>query len=251
VRPAPAALGPYVAAALGIGAMSLVVAGLVAGASSGGRPPLERGESYGIDVASYQGQVAWSTVVGDGISFAYIKATQGATYVNPYFASDWQGATSSGVAHGAYEFFSLCSPGSDQAQFFLGTVPQDPSALPPAVDLELKGNCAHRPAPSSVSRQLSAFVAAVEASTGKTVVFYVGRDFAARYSLAIVAQHPQWLRRVLRPTARSVVVWQTGAPVRVSGVTGDVDLDLASLSVLRAAGRGRESEDHRPEDHFP
>ena len=31
----------------------------------------------GIDVSSHQGNVNWNTVVSNGISFAYIKATEG------------------------------------------------------------------------------------------------------------------------------------------------------------------------------
>ena len=31
----------------------------------------------GIDVSSYQSNVDWSSVVGYGVSFAYIKATEG------------------------------------------------------------------------------------------------------------------------------------------------------------------------------
>lgn len=32
---------------------------------------------YGIDVSSYQPNVDWTTVVANGISFVYIKATEG------------------------------------------------------------------------------------------------------------------------------------------------------------------------------
>jgi len=112
-----------------------------------GRPELKAGEVYGIDVACFQGQVNWFQVAGDGVSFAYIKATQGTTYVNPFFSTDWKEAK----AYGAYQFFSLCSSGLAQAQPFLAAVPRDPAALPPAVDLGLKGICNLRPSASAVA----------------------------------------------------------------------------------------------------
>jgi hypothetical protein len=37
----------------------------------------KRTTPYGIDVSSYQGNVNWSQVKANGISFAYIKATEG------------------------------------------------------------------------------------------------------------------------------------------------------------------------------
>lgn len=197
-------------------------------------PSLRPGESYGIDVASYQGQIAWPTVVADGVRFAYIKATQGTNYVNPYFAADWQSAKAAGVAYGAYEFYSLCSSGLAQAQTYLATVPQDADALPAAVDLELQGNCRARPKSGALARQLASFATAVQRATGKSVIFYVGLDFALFYpKLSILELHPLWLDLDGRPSSTAVVIWQWDSPVQMSGVAGAVDLDLANLTTLR------------------
>jgi len=202
-------------------------------ASPQARPPLKSGEAYGIDVSSYQGQIAWPVVAKNGIAFAYIKATQGTTYVNPYFAEDWRGAKKSGFALGAYEFFSLCSSGLDQAREFLAVVPHDARALPPAIDLELKGNCAARPPAGTVGTQLEDFVTYVQRATGRKVVFYIGVDFANRYKLPILQTQPLWLRRDKPPSARAVVVWQPRGTFQINGIVGDVDLDVTRLSTLR------------------
>jgi GH25 family lysozyme M1 (1,4-beta-N-acetylmuramidase) len=37
----------------------------------------KRSDPLGIDVTSYQGNVNWSTLKSKGVSFAYIKATEG------------------------------------------------------------------------------------------------------------------------------------------------------------------------------
>jgi len=92
-------------------------------------------------VSAYQGRIDWTRVAEDHIRFAYIKADEGVTLVDRDFARNWAGAASAGVRRGAYQFFSLCDPGITQAQSFLRTVPRDAGALPPAVDLELAGNC--------------------------------------------------------------------------------------------------------------
>jgi lysozyme len=51
----------------------------------GYRPALAAGERYGVDVSSHQGEVDWDRVAGDGIEFAYIKATEGADFVDERF----------------------------------------------------------------------------------------------------------------------------------------------------------------------
>src|SRR5690349_93936 len=108
------------------------------------RPHLHPGESYGIDVSNHQGTVDWEDVASDGVSSAYLKATEGDDFVDKRFAENWSGAASAGIARGAYHFFTLCSSGAAQAANFLRVLPTDGQALPPAVDLEYSG-CAQRP----------------------------------------------------------------------------------------------------------
>src|SRR4051812_17577721 len=37
----------------------------------------------GVDVSHWQGTINWATVAGAGIKFAFCKATEGTTYVDP------------------------------------------------------------------------------------------------------------------------------------------------------------------------
>lgn len=214
--------------------LALPAAAHAGAAARQGRPPLRAGQSYGIDVASFQSEIDWAAVARSDISFAYVKATQGSTYVDPYFGADWAGAAQEGMARGAYEFFSLCSSGLAQAQEFLSVVPQDDASLPPAVDLELRGNCSARPPQSVVAAQLGAFVAAVQHATGRPVIYYVGKDFSARYHLRRLRRGPRWLNQVLRPRASGAVMWQMKSPVAVSGIGVPVDLDIARLKTLES-----------------
>ncbi|MEX0754870.1 MAG: GH25 family lysozyme [Actinomycetota bacterium] len=90
-------------------------------------------------------------------------------------------AAAAGLERGAYHFFTLCTPGTEQARNFLRVVPEDPAALPPAIDLEFAGNCAARPEPASVAREVDAFMAAVEEATGERAVLYVEGAWEERY----------------------------------------------------------------------
>ena len=59
----------------------------------------------GTDVSGYQpANINWTGVKNDGVSFAWVKATEGTYYVNPNFTSQLPGAASAGVYVGAYHF---------------------------------------------------------------------------------------------------------------------------------------------------
>jgi lysozyme len=99
--------------------------------------------------------------------------------------------------------------------------------LPPAVDLELAGNCRARPGVAEVQLQLTAYINAVERRTQRHVLLYLGSDFSHRYRLAIESERPLWLRRFLRaPSARSWAMWQVDDRADVRGIRGHVDLDV-------------------------
>ncbi len=59
----------------------------------------------GLDVSTFQGAISWSEVKSDGFLFAYAKATEGITYIDPDFQTYWSGMKSAGVIRGAYHFF--------------------------------------------------------------------------------------------------------------------------------------------------
>ena len=58
----------------------------------------------GLDVSSWQGNVDWATVAANGARFAFVKATEGTSYVNPYFTQQYVGAFDVGLVRGAYHF---------------------------------------------------------------------------------------------------------------------------------------------------
>jgi GH25 family lysozyme M1 (1,4-beta-N-acetylmuramidase) len=93
----------------------------------------------GIDVSSWQGNVDWNQVAAAGASFAYAKATEGTSYVNPYFDGQYKGAKRAGLYAGAYVFARPDSPDSvAQADFFIdhAQVAIDGKTLPPMLDVE-------------------------------------------------------------------------------------------------------------------
>jgi lysozyme len=191
------------------------------------RPPLRAGERYGVDVSAHQGDIDWRRVAADDIEFAYIKATEGGDFVDARFAQNWAGAATVGLDRGAYHFFTFCAPAAVQAQNFLTVAPPDPAALPPAVDLELAGNCRRRPAPAEVEAELGVFLSLIEQAWGRPLLLYVGDDFEGRYPVRDRLERHLWHRRFLRrPNVARWTIWQLHGYAHVAGIRGSVDLNV-------------------------
>src|SRR3954469_22613633 len=65
-------------------------------------PPADVLIRRGIDVSHHQGTINWDAVAGDGVEFAWMKATEGATFRDASFARNWHQAGAAGLARGAY-----------------------------------------------------------------------------------------------------------------------------------------------------
>ena len=185
------------------------------------RPSLESGERYGIDVSNHQGVIDWDAVAGDGISFAYAKATEGRDWVDKRFAANWAGAADAGIDRGAYHFFSPCTDGRAQAEHFLRVAPPHPQALAPALDLEeLSDACA----PRAVAAEVAEFVELVEKAWDRELVLYVLPDWEAAYPVTL--DRPRWQRDfVFRPDT-AWHIWQVHGFAHVDGVDTRVDINV-------------------------
>lgn len=95
---------------------------------------------YGMDVSSHQGNVDWDQAWADGAKFAYVKATESNSYINPYFAQQYNGSYNVGMIRGAYHFAVPSSAnGTTQANYFVdhgGGWSADGMTLPGALDME-------------------------------------------------------------------------------------------------------------------
>jgi lysozyme len=183
----------------------------------------------GVDVSNHQGEIDWAALAGSGVAFAYIKATEGATFRDKRFAENWSAAYRAGIPRGAYHFFTLCRPAAEQAQNFIETVPNDPAALTPVVDAEHMGPCTGEPAPADHVAMLEEFIALLEDHYGRRPLIYTTEEFEASMLDGALAGERFWLRSlVIPPMFRSEawVIWQFHNRGRRPGVAGDLDLNV-------------------------
>lgn len=188
---------------------------------------------HGTDVAKYQGNVDWKKLKREGIAFAYIKATEGGDRVDERFAENWREARAAGMPHGAYHFYYFCRPAIEQARWFIEHVPDDPHALPPALDMEwnpASPSCKLRPDPAAVYADMRIFLNAVEKHYGKRPIIYTTVDFFRDNDLERFRGYPFWVRSVAgHPDDRFAGVpwrfWQYTGTGIVPGIDGDADIN--------------------------
>ena len=141
------------------------------------------GKVHGLDVSDHQGNVDWSSVAADGGRFAYIKATEGTYYTNPYFAQQYNGAHDAGLFRGAYHFaIPSDSSGAAQADYFVshgGAWSADNRTLPGALDIEYNP---HGPECYGLSQNamvswIRSFIDEYHARTGRWAVIYTTTDW--------------------------------------------------------------------------
>ena len=215
-----------------LAALGLLV--LVAGCASISNDPYPHASDFtiqGIDVSKYQGDIDWSAVRGAGISFAWIKATEGGDHLDAKFLQNWSMAQAAGIPRGAYHFMFWCRPASQQAAWFLANVPNDPDALPPVLDVEWNGQSklcpGHIPREVAIA-EMRTILVAMERAYGKRPVIYTSVDFHRDVMQGEFTNYPIWVRSVkYYPTVkygdRVWHFWQHTAEGEIPGIHGYVD----------------------------
>lgn len=102
-------------------------------------PYVERPE--GVDVSRYQNEMDWERTAQKGGYYAFMKATQRLTYVDPTFLTNWRRAKEAGLLVGAYHYFQPNYDARGQAEHFVNTVKGtgQPADLPYVLDVEEQG----------------------------------------------------------------------------------------------------------------
>jgi GH25 family lysozyme M1 (1,4-beta-N-acetylmuramidase) len=208
-------------------------------------------DELGIDVSSHQhpkgASIDWAAVKADGVAFAFVKATEGRTYTNPYFAGDWAATRSVGLYHGAYHFARPSSgTAAAQARYFVSRagLADQPGDLPPVLDLEVTGNLGVK----ALRTWTTTWLTTVEELTGRKPIIYTSPYFWKTYmgnSTAFTA-YPLWIAHygVSQPSVpggwSTWAFWQGNSTGRVTGISGNVDMNAfnGSLAQLAALANG-------------
>ena len=200
----------------------------------------------GVDVSSYQGEIDWDILSGEGIQFAFIKATEGSGFVDPYFERNLSGALGTPLRVGAYHFFSYDSSGAVQAEHFIAAVPKWEGMLPPVIDVEFYGDKErHPPDQTEVAVNLGEMIDRLTEYYGMAPILYATEKSYRLYIADGFADCDIWIRNILsRPSlsdGRSWIFWQYANRGRLRGYTGrekfiDLNVFLGTQAEFDAYG---------------
>lgn len=198
-----------------------------------GRPPSAY-PVHGIDVARFQDHIDWSAAKRAGVSFVFIKATEGGDFFDPMFDSHWHGARRAGIPRGAYHFYYFCRPAKEQAAWFIRNVPRRTGTLPPVLDMEWNPHsptCVKRPPAAEVRRQARIYLSIIEKHYGQRPIIYTTPEFYHQNEMGKLPGVEFWLRSVARPLDQVYpdqhwMFWQYTGTGIVPGVRGDVDINV-------------------------
>ncbi|KUL47654.1 lysozyme [Streptomyces sp. NRRL F-4489] len=158
----------------------------------------------GVDVSSHNGNVSWKKLRRMGVRFAYVKATEGTSYTNPYFTQQYRGSYHAGMIHGAYHFaLPDHSGGAAQARFFArhgGGWSRDGRTLPGALDMEYNpyGATCYGKSHGGMVSWIADFVRAYREETGRDAVIYTSTNWWKRCtgnSTRFGRTNPLWIPR--------------------------------------------------------
>jgi GH25 family lysozyme M1 (1,4-beta-N-acetylmuramidase) len=213
----------------------------------------------GIDVSMWQGDVDWAAVGSTSTRFVIMRATRGATYVDPRYAEYLAEASANGLVVGAYHRATVSLADGDaraEANHFVDVAQNDAGDVLPVLDIE-EHNGLTVP---QLTEWVRTWLARVFTRTGVRPMIYSSPYFWRTYlgDTTWFADHgyPLWIAHwgVPSPTVpagnwggRGWTFWQWTSTGSVSGISTNVDRDrfngsgllrgkIASLTVTPPAG---------------
>lgn len=206
--------------------------------------------ALGIDVSANNSSINWTTAHAAGIDFAYVKATEGATFNSSTFTSQINGATNAGVLAGAYHYarYDNGNSATTEANHFLQVAGSyiANGYLRPVVDIEQPTSMTK----TQVSTWANTFANTVFNATGIKPLIYTFVSYATSYLDSTVTQWDLWMAQYPgSPNAQTGApsstspwaagnwkIWQYTDQGSVSGISGIVDRDVynGDLATLTA-----------------
>lgn len=209
---------------------------------------------YGIDISRFQHEIGkkkypidWGNMritrlgsisrkrirgkVDYPVEFIYIKATEGTTVRNRYYAGDYKAAHKAGLHVGSYHFFSTTTAAKKQAAWFLKHAKIGKGDFPPVLDVEPSSSQIRKMGgEKALFAAVREWLGIVERHSGLRPVLYISQSFVNNhlpYAPDIKQHYPVWIARYgeYKPDVR-LAFWQLSPDGRVGGIKGNVDINV-------------------------
>ena len=146
----------------------------------------------GIDVSYWQGDINWDQVAGSGISFAFIRVSDGIGTYDTDFQYNWSEAKRVGIVRGVYQFFRPSQDPIAQANLLINEIggAMTPGDLPPVIDVESNGGLTK----AQVADRIQQWLDHVESALGVTPIIYASPGLWSTYvDSSAFSSYPLWV----------------------------------------------------------
>lgn len=196
--------------------------------------------ALGIDVSVYQGVIDWQKVADAGVDFAIIRVgyrgygSEGKMMPDKYFVQNIEGALNAGLDVGVYYFSQAITveEARQEAAYVIEQVKNYPLTYPVVFDWERQNYSGSRtqtvPSVNTMCQMANAFCADITAAGYEAMVYFNPSEGYKQYDLSQLMNYPFWLAQYNSvPTFYyDFDMWQYTSSGRVSGISGNVDLNL-------------------------
>lgn len=185
----------------------------------------------GVWLTGDESGVSIPELPGQGASFVYVTASEGARGRNDAFAGTVEAVRKAGLQAGAVHRYDPCVRADIQSANFVTMAARDPDLLAPAVLLAGSGEtCRPRVRPAELESELVVFLNQIEMHAGKRAVLAPTAGFEGEYHFGARAERKLWLARDwLQPdyAGRPWELWTANAALRIAPVDGSVQWVVA------------------------
>ncbi len=221
---------------------SQVIRGVVYSFDSNGKLSSSNGV-LGIDVSKYNGNIDWKAVKNSGVDYVIIRCGyrgygSGVMVEDPKYRANIQGATAAGLKVGVYYFSQAINEieAVEEASAVLGMISGYKITYPVFIDVEYSNsNKDGRADNLSVAQRTAvakAFCQTIQ-NAGYRAGVYANRTWLTSYlDMNQLNGYKVWLAQYAKEVTYKgrYDMWQYSATGKISGISGNVDLNLSYLN---------------------
>ncbi len=183
-------------------------------------------EIHGIDVSHFQGKVDWSQVKAQGVSFAFIKATEGLNHCDTTFYSNWKALKQAELKRGAYHYYLPDIDPALQAQNFMMNVSIHNGDLPPVLDMEITDV----DDPETLVKDIKTWMDLIQQAYKSKPIIYTNLKAYYRFIVGRFEDYPIWIARYNDKAPdlgnnRIWNFWQYANNGKIEGIKESVDFN--------------------------
>lgn len=193
----------------------------------------------GIDVSKWNGTIDWTAVKNSGVNYAIIRcgyrgSSTGALIQDPKFKANIQGAQAAGIKVGVYFFTQAINEveAVEEASMVLNLIKGYKLSYPVFIDVEGSGGRADGIDKNTRTAVVNAFCKTIQ-NGGYTAGIYANKTwFESKMNTGSLTGYKIWLAQYAAAptyTATRHDMWQYTSKGKVSGISGNVDMNISYL----------------------